>query len=36
VPHVFELYRGAHEQSLWVRHAATWLGLALDHLAQAR
>jgi putative tributyrin esterase len=36
VPHVFELYAGAHEQSLWVRHAVTWLGLALDHLAAAR
>jgi S-formylglutathione hydrolase FrmB len=36
VPHVFELYRGAHGQSLWVRHAATWLGLALAHLAPAR
>jgi S-formylglutathione hydrolase FrmB len=36
VSHVFELYRGAHEQSLWVRHAVTWLGLALDHLAPAR
>jgi S-formylglutathione hydrolase FrmB len=35
VPHVFELYRGAHEQRLWNRHAATWLRLALDHLARA-
>jgi S-formylglutathione hydrolase FrmB len=35
-PHVFELYSGAHEQSLWVRHAVTWLGLALAHLAPAR
>jgi len=26
VSHVFELYAGAHEQSLWVRHAVTWLG----------
>jgi len=33
VPHVFELYAGAHEQSLWVGHAVTWLGLALAHLA---
>lgn len=36
VPHVFELYAGAHEQRLWVRHAVTWLGLALAHLALAR
>jgi putative tributyrin esterase len=36
VPHVFELYTGAHEQSLWVRHAVTWLGLALKHQAPAR
>jgi putative tributyrin esterase len=36
VPHVFELYRGAHEQSLWTRHAVTWLRLALAHLATAR
>jgi S-formylglutathione hydrolase FrmB len=36
VPHVFELYAGAHEQSLWARHAVTWLDLALRHLAPAR
>ena len=36
VPHVFELYAGAHEQSLWAKHALTWLGLALAHLAPAR
>lgn len=36
VPHVFELYAGAHEQRLWVRHAVTWLSLALAHLAPAR
>jgi hypothetical protein len=32
---VFELYRGAHGQTLWKRHAAAWLRLALDHLAPA-
>jgi enterochelin esterase-like enzyme len=32
VPHVFELYRGAHETTLWQRHAAGWLRLALQHL----
>ena len=36
VPHEFELYRGGHEQSLWNRHAVTWLRLALKHLARAR
>jgi len=36
VPHVFELYRGGHEQALWNRHAPAWLRLALDHLARAR
>jgi S-formylglutathione hydrolase FrmB len=33
VPHLFELYRGGHETSLWQRHAADWLRLALRHLA---
>jgi enterochelin esterase-like enzyme len=33
VPHVFELYPGAHEQSLWQGHARQWLRLALEHLA---
>jgi S-formylglutathione hydrolase FrmB len=35
VPHVFELYRGGHEQALWNRHAPAWLRLALDHLSRA-
>ena len=34
VPHLFELYRGAHETSLWQRHAEGWLRLALRHLAR--
>jgi S-formylglutathione hydrolase FrmB len=34
VPHVFELYRGAHTTSLWQQHAVTWLRLALEHLAR--
>jgi S-formylglutathione hydrolase FrmB len=34
VPHVFELYWGAHETSLWQRHAVPWLQLALQHLAR--
>lgn len=36
IPHVFRLYRGAHEHGLWARHAAAWLRLALSHLAPAR
>jgi enterochelin esterase-like enzyme len=36
VPHVFEVYEGGHSQSLWLRHAAPWLRLALAHLARAR
>ncbi len=32
VPHVFRLYRGGHEQTLWTRHARAWLTLALRHL----
>ncbi len=35
VPHEFELYRGGHEQTLWKRHAVTWLRLALAHLTRA-
>ena len=35
VPHVFRIYPGAHEPSVWSAHAAEWLGLALDHLAVA-
>jgi putative tributyrin esterase len=33
VPHVFEVYRGGHEQAVWRAHARAWLVLALDHLA---
>ena len=35
VPHEFELYPGAHEQTLWNGHARAWLRLALAHLAPA-
>jgi putative tributyrin esterase len=35
IPHVFRIYPGGHEQSLWSQHAAAWLGLALAHLAPA-
>jgi S-formylglutathione hydrolase FrmB len=34
VPHVFAIYPGAHETSLWQRHAATWLRKALAHLTK--
>ena len=36
VPHLFVLYPGAHERTVWATHAATWLGLAASHLATAR
>ena len=36
VDHVFRMYEGGHEQSLWSRYAASWLTLALAHLAPAR
>ena len=32
IPHVFELYPGAHGQRVWSAHARAWLGLALAHL----
>src|SRR6266851_3318371 len=34
VPHAFALYPGAHETSLWQRHAARWLRMSLAHLAK--
>jgi enterochelin esterase-like enzyme len=33
VEHVFAVYPGGHETALWQRHAAEWLRMALDHLA---
>jgi enterochelin esterase-like enzyme len=35
VPHVFELYPGAHGSRIWNTHARAWLRLALQHLAAA-
>jgi putative tributyrin esterase len=35
VPHVFRIYPGGHEQSVWSGHAQAWLGLAVDHLTQS-
>ncbi|MFL5926150.1 MAG: alpha/beta hydrolase [Gaiellaceae bacterium] len=34
-PHVFAVYKGAHETSLWQAHAIPWLRLALRRLAPA-
>lgn len=36
IPHVFELYQGAHDTSLWQARARRWLTLALVHLAGSR
>jgi enterochelin esterase-like enzyme len=36
VRHVFRIYPGGHEQSVWQRHASTWLNLAARHLARPR
>lgn len=36
VAHVFRLYPGGHQQSLWAAEAPAWLNLALNHLAPAR
>jgi S-formylglutathione hydrolase FrmB len=33
VPHVFEVYAGAHTTALWQAHAVPWLRLALSRLA---
>jgi enterochelin esterase-like enzyme len=35
VPHVFRVYDGGHEQSIWTSHARAWLALAVDHLARS-
>ena len=34
VQHVFELYPGGHQTTLWSSHATVWLRLALDRLAR--
>jgi putative tributyrin esterase len=33
VPHLFRIYPGGHEQSVWSAHARVWLAVAVDHLA---
>ena len=35
VPHVFHVYPGGHQQTVWTAHARAWLELALDHLLKA-
>ncbi len=35
VPHVFQIYPGGHQQSVWTVHARAWLELALDRLLRA-
>jgi enterochelin esterase-like enzyme len=32
IPHLFEVFAGAHTVSLWQKHATAWLALALRHL----
>src|SRR5262249_48874740 len=34
VPHVFAVYPGAHEGSVWTAHAKAWLQIAVNHLAR--
>jgi enterochelin esterase-like enzyme len=33
VQHVFRIYPGGHSQALWSAEAASWLSMALNHLA---
>jgi enterochelin esterase-like enzyme len=33
VPHVFRVYPGGHDNTVWTAHATAWLRLALAHLA---
>src|SRR5207245_625116 len=33
IPHVFDVYPGAHTTALWQKHAAAWLRLGLRDLA---
>jgi len=36
VPHVFHVYPGGHDATVWSAHATAWLRLALAHLEAAR
>jgi enterochelin esterase-like enzyme len=35
VPHVFRVYPGGHDNTVWTTHATAWLRLALAHLASS-
>lgn len=35
VPHLFKIYSGGHQQSLWQAHAVSWLSMAVGALAPA-
>jgi len=35
LPHLFEVYAGNHETTLWQSHAVTWLRLALQQSGDA-
>jgi enterochelin esterase-like enzyme len=36
IPHLYRVYSGGHEQTLWQAQAPTWLALALAHLERPR
>jgi enterochelin esterase-like enzyme len=36
VPHIFRIYAGGHDQSLWREYATAWVRLALAHLDPAQ
>jgi enterochelin esterase-like enzyme len=36
IPHLYRVYSGGHEQTLWQAEAPGWLGLALAHLERPR
>lgn len=36
VRHVFHVYPGGHEQTVWIAHAEQWLELALSHMLRER
>ena len=36
IPHVFAVYPGGHQTSLWKAHATQWLAMALHHLSPPR
>jgi Putative esterase len=36
ITHLFRVYEGGHQGSLWTRWAPMWLGLALDHMSRSQ